>query len=306
MSMTPWLAAAAAFAAAPFLCAVAEAEVASQWSLGVEALALKRSDTGSGAIVAANPGGTPFLSGGDLDYGISPGAAVTVAYTGLANGSIEGRLMYSAMDGTQTFTSPGSFIGVGFTGPGGVIFASEFETTLTSGEINWRHSYSDRLSVLVGLRALDIGDSLRTVLNASVVTGEYAAENSLLGAQIGAQMSILDGAKPFKLSISGKVGTYSNRSSAGTRAFVGSTLISEYQSEGKEQSLAAEVGLKATYQLSERSMLTAGYQMLWVSDLALASSAASESLLNPSLLDTNMYRDDLTLQAISLNWTMGF
>ena len=54
----------------------------------------------------------------------------------------------------------------------------------------------------------------------------------------------------------------------------------------RETSYAAELGLTASYRLSETTELTAGYQVLWVSNAAMAGSSASGSLLNPTLLAT--------------------
>lgn len=305
-------AATVAMAATPCLIGSAHAEdvvVSSpqDWYFSVDALALQRSTPGGGAFVAANPAGTPFLSGDDLDFGVGAGVDATIGYNGLAIGPIEARLMYSKMDGTNTFVAPGNFIGVGFTGPGGTSFASEFDTTFASGEINWRHHYNDRLSVLAGLRAMDISDNLRTVLNNNVATGLYEAENSLLGAQIGIDMALNAASSPLKFSLSGKVGAFANRSNAGIREFQGNNFIGEFQSQRvTETSYAVELGLKAEYRLSKTTVLTGGYQVLWANNIALATNAASESLLNPSLLRDNVYRDDLVLQALTIGVKMSF
>jgi hypothetical protein len=134
----------------------------------------------------------------------------------------------------------------------------------------------------------------------------YEAENSLLGAQIGAQMALV-GSGRFQLDLSGKVGVYANRSNAGIREFQGNNFIGEFQSERvSETSYAAELGLTARYQLSETTQLTAGYQALWVNNVATAGSAASESLLNPSLLRDDVFRDELLMHGLSVGIRMSF
>lgn len=311
MKQNSYLAAALALAVAPFAISVAQAEDVAAlntpgWYFSVDALALQRSKPGGGTLVAANPTGTPFLTAGELDFGIGAGVDATIGYNGLAIGPVEVRLMYSKMDGTNTFVSPGGFIGLGFTGPGGTTFASEFDTTFASGEVNWRHGYNERLSVLAGLRAMDISDNLRAVLD-NEVTGLYEAENTLLGAQIGAEMALNPASSPFQLSLSGKLGAFANRSNAGSQAFLGNTSFGEFQSEHvTETSYAIELGLKAEYRLSKTTVLTGGYQMLWANNIALATNAASNGLTNPSLLRDNVYRDDLVLQAVTLGVKMSF
>ena len=277
------------------------------WYLDINALILNRSTPDGGAIVASNPGGVPFLSSGDLDFDMSPGIDASIGFNAFANEWIEARVMYTKTDGKNSMISPGNFIGVGFTGPGGTTFSSNFRTTFGSAEINWRHSFNDHLSVLAGPRALDVDDMLRTVLNNNVATGRYDAKNRLYGAQIGAEMSFLDDSSPFELMLSGKVGAYANRSSAGIREFQGDNFIGSFESgNDTKTSYVAEIGLTAGYQLSESLTLTAGYQAVWLDNLALASNAASESLLNPSLLRNSIFRDDLWLHGASIGLQISF
>jgi hypothetical protein len=140
-----------------------------------------------------------------------------------------------------------------------------------------------------------------------VVTGLYEAENSLLGAQIGAEMALIDGPGPFKLDLSGKVGVYDNRSNAGIREFSGNNPIGQFQSgRVSETSYAAELGLTVGYRLTDRTELTAGYHLLWMDNIAMAGTAASGSLLNPSLLRTNVFRDEMLLHGFSIGVRTSF
>lgn len=276
------------------------------WYMSFAALALQRS-TPSGTIVAANPAGTPFMTGGDFDFGWSPGIDAAIGVRLFGNEAIEVRAMYSEMDAGYSFTSPGNFIGVGFTGPGGTSFVSDYETTLMSWEVNWRHHFNDRLSVLAGFRSLGIEDTMETVINANVATGLYEADNDMLGAQIGAQLSVFDQSNPFQLDVFGKVGVFSNKSEAGIREFQGNNFIGEFQSGSvRETNYAAELGFTAGYKVFGNLSLTAGYQLLWVNDLALASNAASGSLFNPALLTSNVFRDDVLFHGFNAGLKLSF
>lgn len=277
------------------------------WYISVAALALQRSTPSDGTIVAANPAGTPFMTGDVFDFGWSPGIDAAIGVGLFGNETIEARAMYSKMDSDYSFVSPGNFIGVGFTGPGGTVFNSEYETTLTSWEVNWRHHFNDRLSVLAGFRSLGIEDTMKTVLNANVATGLYEADNDMLGAQIGAKFSVFDQSAPFQFDVSGKIGVFSNKSESGIREFQGNNFIGEFQSGSmRETNYAAELGVTAGYNVFGSISLTAGYQLLWVDDLALASNAASGSLLNPSLLRTNVYRDDVLFHGFNVGLKTSF
>lgn len=290
------------------LAADAEATAgASGWTFDVSALALRRSAPGGGAIIAANPALTPFLSGSDFDFGWSPGFDATLGHTLHGKESIEARLMYARMGATDSFVTPGNFIGVGFTGPGGATADSTYDTTFLSGEFNWRHRYNDRVSVLAGLRYIGVQDTLRTVLNGNVATGLYEADNDLFGAQLGAELALFDKSSRFLLDLTGKVGLFANNSSAGIREFQGNNFIGQFQSGPTQAtSLAAELGVKAGYRISDRASLTAGYQLLWANNLALASNAAAGSLTNPGLLATTVFRDDILLHGFNVGLKVAF
>lgn len=291
----------------PGMTAAEDAAHPSDWYFGLSALSLGRSTPSDGAIVAANPAGTPFLTGSDFDFGMDDGLEATIGFWVSDTTAIEARFMSFDTATSYSFTTPGSFIGVGFTGPGGTAVASDYDTEFQSGELNWRSEKSDRLTVLAGLRGMDIADTMGTVLGANVATGLYEAENSLMGAQIGAQFALRNASDPFQLDLSAKVGAFANRSNAGIREFQGNNFIGEFQSDVvTETSYALEIGLTAGYQLSKNTRLTAGYQALWISDLALAADAASNSLLNPSLLNGNIYRDDLLLHGFTVGLQVNF
>lgn len=283
-----------------------ERAAGSPWSFDVAALAWQRSAPDAGTIVASNPAGTAFLSGGDLDFGLGTGLDASLSYQAFPTTSVEARLLYAKTDGSNTFVSPGNFIGVGFIGPGGTTFASEFETRLTGGELNLRHRYSDRFIVLAGLRKLSVDDSLRTVLNANVATALYEAENDLTGLQIGAQVTLGTPSDRWSVLGVGKLGAFRTKSSAGITEFVGAAEIGGFSGDDSHTTYAAELGVSAEYRLSERAKLTFGYQVLWLNDMAQATTAASESLFNPSLLSGTVYRDDLSFQAVTLGFSMTF
>lgn len=276
------------------------------WSLDVAALAWQRSTPDASAIVAANPSGTPFLSGSDLDFGLGNGIEAALTYQAFSATSIEVRLLSAKAEGRNLFASPGNFIGVGFTGPSGVNFVSDYETRLASGEVNLRHSYGDRFGVLAGVRTLSVDDALATTLNTTVATGIYEAENDLTGVQIGAEMVLGRPSDRWSLEGFGKLGAFRTKSVAGLRTLAGGNAIQGFSSGDTTTTYAAELGLRAEYRLSEQGSLTLGYQILWLDDLAQAATAANESLLNPSLLTGNLYRDDLSFQAITIGFSTRF
>jgi len=281
------------------------------WYASLNALYLSRSTpSGAKSIVGNNPyTGTSFLAPSDLQFPANVGIDATVGVHVFDRSALEATLMASKFNGSHTMISPGGFIGVGFTGPGGTKFVSDFDTTFASAEVNWRQTLNDHVDVLIGLRALNIADVLDTQINTTVARGRYDTGNALLGAQIGAELSAFDNSSPFQISLSGKIGMYQNQSYNQIQEYSGAaqTFIGAFRSGNTfAGSVVADVALTAEYKISKAVALTAGYQAIWANNLALASDAASNSLLNPSLLKTHVYRDDLWMHGVSVGMRITF
>ncbi len=262
------------------------------------AVVLKRNGPDAGTIVAANPGGTPFMTGDNLKFGWDAGIDATIGVRFLDRHAIEVRYLHFETDASHQFITPGNFIGAGFTGPGGTLFSSQYDTTLRNAEVNWRYQVFEQFAVLAGLRAIDVKDRLKIVLNNNVATGLYTYSNSLRGAQVGVEWMIFHPSSPFQINILGKIGRYSLDTFGGIDEFQGNNFIGGFTGSLSDTVLASELGVSVGYRLGNNVTLRAGYQALWINDIGIASTAASVSLLNPSLL-RQVQRDDLFLQGIT-------
>ena len=74
-----------------------------------------------------------------------------------ASGGTPGTIDFTA---STSVTAPSSFIGTGFTGPGGTLLTGRYLTMLDSAEINLRHQHNDRLDLLAGFRWIQLQDQL--------------------------------------------------------------------------------------------------------------------------------------------------
>lgn len=92
---------------------------------------------------------------------------------------------------------------------------------------------------------------------------------------------------PLQIDVVGKAGVYGNANDGGITEFgpVG-TRIGSFIGRGSSTAFVGELDFTAAYTLTDHIAVRGGYQLLWLSDLALATDAASRSLLNPSLLRT--------------------
>jgi hypothetical protein len=273
-------------------------------SVGV--LTMWRDRPSTGATVAGNPGGTPsFRSGRDFDFNTTTGVDATIGLRFWRTEAIEVRFMNFDTTAHDAFTTPGAFIGAGFTGPAGTLFEGSARTKLQSWEVNWRHQVFDQLSVLAGVRSFSLFDMMFYRLNNNVATGRYTYNNKLLGGQIGAEWAILPISSPFMINVFGKIGYYNLQASGGIDEFQGNNFIGQFFGRGHDWVYASEAGVTVGYRISNNVLIRATYQGLWLNDIALAANAASVSLLNPSLL-RSVHSSDLFLQGVTFGMTISY
>jgi hypothetical protein len=261
------------------------------WYASVGAVILKRDRPSAGTVVAANPAGTPFSSASDFsfDYEVGPSVALARRFSG--GTVLEGRYFGVDSTDTNTFVTPGNFIGAGFTGPGGTSFTGKYLTMLDSTEINLRHNLSDRVTILGGFRWVELKDEMFYKLNGNVATGDYEYNNRLYGGQLGLAFNPIRPGGRWISSVEGKAGLYGNVVDGGIYEFQGNNFIGSFVDQSTTESFVGELDLTLGYRLTSHIILSSGYKMLWLGDVSLAGEAASRSLLNPSLLRSNRYED---------------
>ncbi|HYO24847.1 MAG TPA: hypothetical protein VEQ85_07850 [Lacipirellulaceae bacterium] len=259
------------------------------WYASVGIVLLERERPTRGTIVAGNPSGVPFARAQQFDFDFELGPDLTLARR-LSGGTIvEGR--YYGVDSTADLsgTTPGNFIGGGFTGPGGTLIRGHYLTKLDSTEINLRRPVNEYLSVLAGFRWVELADKL-TYRMGPTARGEYDFNNRLYGGQLGASFTPLRPSARWILNIEGKGGLYGNDADGGILLFQPGP-IGQFSDHDTTTSFVSQIDFTAGYRLNRRVTLRTGYQLLWLDNVALASDAASRSLLNPSLLTDIDYGD---------------
>jgi len=249
---------------------------------------LHRSRPDAGTIVAANPAGTEFTGGRDFNFGWDAGPDVTLGYRFACDDSLEGRFFDDdGAEATNTFRTPGNFIGAGFTGPANTLFDGRYTTQLYSAELNWRHSMNDRITFLTGFRWVELADEMEYTLNTTVARGDYQYNNHLYGGQLGLDWQLTNRCSPLQINAVGKAGVYGNVTDGGIYEYAPTTTqIGHFTGSDTTTAFVGEVDLTVAYWLTSHVALRGGYELLWLNDVALASDAASRSLQNPSLLRT--------------------
>ena len=157
------------------------------------------------------------------------------------------------------------------------LLATQYSSDLNSFEFNARLPASDNLTGIIGLRYINLYETVH--LTASTPTDNLGwktvTNNNLFGAQAGADLAILRRGR-FQINALGKAGVYVNcaEQEGMLVAFPAPGPISIHDSNAKIAFLG-ELKLLGTYRLTDYLAVSAGYQALWFSNLALGQNQFS-------------------------------
>ena len=124
--------------------------------------------------------------------------------------------------------------------------------------------------------SLDESGSLSLVDSAVPFDYAVATRNRLYGGQVGGQAWLWSPFESFRVDVTGKAGIFGNEAA---RRFLQHGLVT--LQEIGQASLAAfigELGINGTCQLTDSLALRAGYRLLWVTDVALASEQLPQAI----------------------------
>ncbi|MFK8111752.1 MAG: hypothetical protein AB8B91_06105 [Rubripirellula sp.] len=161
---------------------------------------------------------------------------------------------------------------------------SSYDSALYSLEANYHYPLYDRALVSAGLRYFSFDDDLRARLDAAPQTFLYedATENDLYGGQLGLTAipwQPFCGSplwNSFLLSAFGKVGVYGNAGSHRSFIDTGVTRLAINESFNSV-SFAGEFGATGRMQIGDGLAFIAGYNLLWLEHVAIASEQLAAS-----------------------------
>jgi hypothetical protein len=163
-----------------------------------------------------------------------------------------------------------------FFGSSGLL-ATQYSSDLNSFEFNARLPASESLTGIIGLRYINLYETVH--LTAATPTDNLGwktvTSNNLFGAQTGVDMT-LSRLGRFQINAVGKAGVYVNcvEQEGMLVAFPAPGAISIHDSNAKVAFLG-EMKLLGTYRFTDYLAVTAGYQALWFSNLALGQNQFS-------------------------------
>ncbi|MCI0359582.1 MAG: BBP7 family outer membrane beta-barrel protein [Planctomycetaceae bacterium] len=155
--------------------------------------------------------------------------------------------------------------------PGAASFTSAYDSRLHSTEINWRRQTSDRVTLLAGFRWIELHEnfSFNIAVPGTLVDFNSNTDNHLYGGQVGADVLLWQNCC-WTVNTWGKAGAYANVADADFAIAVNGAPAAALRNDGTEGAFVGELGVAATYQLSDHWALRGGYQLLWIDGAVLA------------------------------------
>jgi hypothetical protein len=256
-----------------------------QWTIRGEALFWARSSD-SVPLVSA----PVLVTSSDLDLGVAVGPRVTAIRHGAwgtcwdVEGSYFGIEDWSntlLLGNIDTYlTTP--VINV----PAAVPGTLTYDSTLRSGEINLRRTYSTWVTWLVGFRWIEVDENLTADFGGGA-THSVAVNNTLFGGQVGLDAMLWEVGPNWSLTGVAKAGVYGNDADAltTTAGIIGPLPL--IAATGGQASFVGEVGLNARYRWTDRLTLIGGYNVLWITGVALAPEQLATTNITTGLAAVN-------------------
>jgi hypothetical protein len=226
-----------------------------------------------------------LLNAADLSLGTNAGLDITLLTA--VSDAMEVETRFFSVTGGNTSRTVSAPAGVRFEGFGTALTAGEERTDYASRlynfELNVRPRVAAGMPLVAGFRTLQLHErfelSRLDAVPATVDLGSHT-NNFLYGVQVGAEPYLMGAGGPLTLEGVFKAGVYANHALQGTGSPPLATSVAARQNRA---AFVGEVGLMIDYRFSRFLALRGGYELLWVSRVALApNQSGSTDLLAPS------------------------
>ncbi len=271
----------------------------SPWAVEGGALFLQRSKPGRSALVTDSfaPGDNTVLNGAGFGFDFQAGWEVGIQHRVNECFSLETR--YMRVDGWEATLGPrtsGAGAIIQYASPLGnnswpVGVDARYHCQLDGVEFNGRQAVNDWLTLLAGFRYIDMKERLDIDLNIgpnlNLASNGIRASNYLYGFQVGADMLWWSGRR-LEIDSVLKAGVYGNRALSSARQTQRvSTNVDYCHASGDHTSFVGELTLGGIYKFTDGCRLRAGYQLLWLEGVAVASDqvAVSDPLNGVAVVD---------------------
>lgn len=215
-------------------------------------------------------------------YLVAPATAIEASYFGGFNWASSASVMGNNLFSVFSSFGTDPFNGFPQTAPG-TAHNVAFSSSLDNGEVNLRHRFVSancifHSSAMVGVRYLRVAEDMIYDTTAPNGSLNYVlqTDNDLVGAQVGTDFSVCVSPR-FKIGGDFDAGVYGTHSKQRTDANFSSVngqvvtngALAELES-ASDVAFVGEAGLNASFRVTPRFLLRAGYQVLYVTGIATA------------------------------------
>ncbi len=243
------------------------------WTLQGNGLYMTRGNSSSFPLLL-DGGGATVVNADQMDFGWNVGFDVALSRRLGDNQNIEMR--YFQIDGWDAvFSSP--FVGTDAiaTSPPSTLFVAGtvdylYQSSIHSAEINLvnRLLPNESFRLSLGFRWMELSENLLQTFSPAAVLFEIDTNNHLYGLQLGGDAVLFHGNR-FNVAGWIKGGIYANVADQSS-AITGGPVFSNGAGE-TTPAFVGETGLIADFALTQSISLVGGYQLMWVSGVALAA-----------------------------------
>jgi hypothetical protein len=262
------------------------------WTARADGILLHRSNPDDAVLVTDSflPGGNTLLDAANFDFDFEGGFDVSLRRHNIFGTCWDLEALYFGVDGWNAQTgaiNSASGAAVQFAHPIGNIaygadLSASYRSELHNVEINGWRPIRPWLSLLAGFRYMELNENglalTQDVLSQVPNTANYAigAENRLTGFQIGADTRVWSGPR-LDLNCTLKAGVFDNRASNGVSITqdLGGNFASD--ASASHTAFVGQLDVAGVYRLNSCWSLRAGYQLLWIEGVALASEQVAVS-----------------------------
>ena len=264
------------------------------WKVRAGAAILNRSRPDAVSIIRPAGGLIDISTGNDFDMGYAGGPDISIERRlGDGPNSVEVRFLGGLeWNSLHQYGVLGN-IDIGpITLPTALDVNGNYQSKLNSTEINLRHQRSDRVTWLAGFRVIELSEELAYSVDFLVpnLTGvSWDTNNHLYGTQVGADVALWRLNAPLAVNGLFKAGIYGNNADNDFTADVLGTPFLDGGADGSPVAFVGEIGVTTTYQVTSHFALRGGYQLMWISGVALAAEQAEATInaLDQNVIDTN-------------------
>ncbi len=182
----------------------------------------------------------------------------------------------------QNIVAPGAF-NINTDPPVGSPFGANIDATYGSAlfntEVNFRRRFSPQATWLAGFRTIQVRDDFAASVDLAQpgvhANFDLRTHNFLYGAQTGLDLNLWNRGGPLSIDGLFKAGIFGNSANQRTSdisTFNGTQVFQANLNDGRGQvAFVGEIALTGVYRVTDRFSLRAGYQLLWIDGVALAT-----------------------------------